>query len=95
MPKFRVHFEASAAIGIEIEVEAEDSDAAQAVAESQFNRNDVAENLFRLVDIDEHARKGFADAMKISIPYACVSPDESGFEVVDVFEPELLKEAAA
>jgi hypothetical protein len=91
--KFKVHFESSAAVGVEIEVEAEDAAAAQRKAEALWMSKSVPEKIGNLIGIDQHAREGFAQAIGLTIPYAVVSLDENGFEVVDVhtYAPESME----
>lgn len=88
MAKYRVHFAASAAIGVEIEVEAETPEAAETTAQKLWDEKDVTGCLWELIDVDDNARDGFAEAIGLTIPYATVSPDENGFEIVDAFAAE-------
>jgi hypothetical protein len=88
--KFRVHYEASAAIGIEIEVEADDEDHATFKAEELY-----IDGKLRLSDLVEELMKPTPEAIEgygnPLIKYVTVEEDESGFEVVDVFKPELVE----
>jgi hypothetical protein len=88
MTKFKVHFEASAAIGIELEFEAENRDEAERLGEEWLENNerklrDVADDLFVVSDITAQA---YGDRVTMPITHAFTSADEEGFELVDVWE---------
>jgi hypothetical protein len=91
MAKFRVSFEASAAIGIEVEIEAEDEDSARHTAEARFDQQrqavliGIAEGLCKP---DPEAVKGYADTSGLPITFVTCELDENGFEVVDTFPAE-------
>jgi hypothetical protein len=86
--KYRVHYEASAAIGMEIEVEAEDRDAAEALGQSMLENGlseklaDAAADLFGSEPL---AVEGYAGMAFPELRYAVTSLDENGFDLVDVF----------
>lgn len=84
--KYSVHFEATAAVGVELSVEADSEQEAEAQAKKIWREKSVAERISYLIDIDENAREGFADALGVNIPYATVSIDDAGFRHVDTFE---------
>jgi capsular polysaccharide biosynthesis protein len=87
--KYRVHFEASAAVGIGIEVEADSLEQAEKIAnnlvkERQFDPEQVIEDLAP-TEIEINA---YAEAKGWPITHVEISPES--FEVVDVFEPDLV-----
>lgn len=90
MSRYRVHFEASAAIGVEVEVEASDEDEAATLAQALHDKGalagvlaDVASEL--LTPSPEETR-AFADSRNVAITYVTVEEDENGFEIVDVHQ---------
>lgn len=88
--KFRVHFEATAAIGIEIAVEASDEDEAKCIAEGMYERGELmfSDVVSELLKPPQLATDAFATASDKPITYVTVEEDEEGFEVVDVFIKE-------
>jgi len=95
MPKYLVDFEASATILIEIEVDAEDEAAAMSDAQKLWDAKEVTGRLSSFVDLGDNARKGLAKVIGLGIPYASISPDENGFEIVHVFTADDGQESAA
>ncbi|MBN7759737.1 hypothetical protein JYP52_01195 [Nitratireductor aquibiodomus] len=88
MNKFRVHFEASAAIGIEIVVEAQDEDDAEKIAQTQFDKGELklTNVVDELIAPSPYAVKSYAEATNQPISFVSVGQsDETGFEIVDVF----------
>jgi hypothetical protein len=90
MAKFKVHFEASAAIGIEIEVEADNREDAEEVGQRWFNLagnqsalETAADEIFNAPD---QTVKAYAEITKLPITYMTMELDECGFEIVDTFE---------
>jgi hypothetical protein len=88
MPKFKVHFEASAAIGIEIEVEAKNRDEAEIAGAGWFIKNQqlletAADEIFCAPD---QTVKAYAETINQPITYMTMELDEAGFELVDTFE---------
>lgn len=98
MPKFKVHFESSCAVGVELEVEAINMAEASATAMVQWQDKGIADAVANLIEVDEHARKGFADTLGVVISHMTVSLDsEAGFEIVDVhtFQDDPVKDMAS
>ena len=90
MPKFKVHFESSCAVGVEIAVEAEHALSAETMAKEIWRNKGVANAIANLIEVDDQARIGFAETLGVNIPYITVSLDgKNGFEVVDIhrYEP--------
>lgn len=86
--KYRVNFEASAAIGVEIKVAACTPGEAQKAARNLIIGGlNLKAVVYDLVVPNVHAVKGYADQSRHPITHVAVSLDEAGFEIVDVFEP--------
>ncbi|RWH50254.1 MAG: hypothetical protein E5V72_25255 [Mesorhizobium sp.] len=90
MTQFRVHFEASAAIGIEIAVEAEDEDDAQRIAQRMYDKGELmlTDVVSNLIKPDPAAVAGYAEGSGKPFTYMTLEEDENGFEIVDVFFKE-------
>lgn len=93
MAKFRVHFEASAAIGVEVEIEADDEDAAKHAAERLYDRRELklGDIVDELLKPSQAATDGYVQASGQPIKYITVEEDEAGFEIVDVFTAESIE----
>lgn len=90
MAKFRVHFEASAAIGVEIEIDAADEYEAAHKAQAMFDKGEInpASIAADLLHASEIAVEAYAEASGKPVTYVTVEPDENGFEIVDTFPAE-------
>lgn len=81
-----------APISVELEIEADTAEQASDIAESmifegKFNPNTVAEELLAVSDA---TYRTYAAVTGVPVQFATASPDESGFEIVDVFKAENL-----
>jgi hypothetical protein len=86
--KWRVNFEASAAIGIEVEVDAISEEDAEHEANKLIARGlDLHAFVEGLISPCAHAVRGYALTSGQPITHAVVSIDENGFEISDTFEP--------
>ncbi|MGE5512380.1 MAG: hypothetical protein ACM31O_14125 [Bacteroidota bacterium] len=87
MKKYRVWFEASAAIGVEIEVEAASREEAKSIAAQKHRRREYGldELVPELLKPTQDAVDGYAQRSSRPITFVTVEEDESGFEVIDCF----------
>ena len=89
MAKFRVHFEASAAIGIEIEIDAADEDSAQRIAQALYGEGRQEELRGLVADLlkpSPESMVAYAEELSLPVTYVTIEEDENGFEVVDVVD---------
>lgn len=86
--KFRVHIEATAAVGLEFEVDAESKMQAEEDVKDLIKNKKIDPNIIvdELIKPSVEETSGYSQSSSVPLKYATVELDEYGFEVVDTFD---------
>lgn len=90
--KYRVAFEASAAIGIEVEVEADSSEQAEALANQKYPQQKLEEIAGAIFTLNEDFPTKVNAESGLNITFGTLLLDEGSFDLVDCFLPDNLNE---